>query len=68
MNGHQCNNDDNLFPTRKHNFDLLTQNEIASILRWADSHSLTGQQRLKLLLVMRDRKRAARGQNKNQLR
>lgn len=52
-------NDDNLFPVRNHNLDLLTQNEIASILRWADSHSLTRQQRLKLLLVMRDRKRAA---------
>jgi hypothetical protein len=65
MNNRQSTDDDNLFPVRKHNFDLLTQNEIASILRWADSHSLTGQQRLKLLLVIRDRKRAARAQQRN---
>jgi hypothetical protein len=65
MNNRQSPDDDNLFPRRKHNFDLLTQNEIASILRWADSHSLTGQQRLKLLLVMRERKRSARAKQRN---
>jgi len=65
MNNRQSTDDDNLFPVRKHNSNLLTQNEIASILRWADSHSLTGQQRLKLLLVIRDRKRAARAQQRN---
>ncbi len=65
MNERQFNNDDNLFPVRKHNLDLLTQNEIASILRWADSHSLTGKQRVKLLLLMRERKRAAQAKRRN---
>ena len=64
MNERQYTDDDNLFPARKQNLDTLTQNEIASILRWADSHSLTGKERLKLLLVMRDRKRAARAKQR----
>jgi len=59
MNERQSTNDDNLFPVRKHNFDSLSQDEIASILRWADSHSLTRKERLKLLLVLRDRKKSA---------
>lgn len=65
MNERQSTDEDNLFPVRKHNLDVLTQNEIASILRWADSHSLKGKERLKLLLVLRDRKRAAHAKQRN---
>ena len=52
--------DGNLFPIRhKHNPDALTQEEVASIIQVADSNDLSKEETLKLLLRLRDRKRAA---------
>ncbi len=50
----------NLFPVRrKINSASLTQNEVADIIRLADNYGFSGAAKVKLLLLLRDRKKSA---------
>lgn len=59
MNGLKHTNDGNQFSRRKRNPASLTQDEIADIMRWADTHDLSEAGKFKLLLFFRERKKAA---------
>jgi hypothetical protein len=65
MNEVQDINEGSIFPVHKHNPIALTSDEVAAIIRLAETYDLSEEARMKLLISYRNRKRAAYAKKRN---
>lgn len=65
MNEVKDTDESNIFPVHEHDATSLTPDEVAAIIRLAETYDLSNEARMKLLISYRNRKKAAYAKKRN---